>query len=170
MGWSFYSDYGRDDIIGHLRKSLTHSGQSVRRSSAVGNSFWALLAMPAGHLEVFHAIIKGGTRRDPGWGYKDLSHRDGIDCPVEYLRFLPETEDARELAWREAVKAHHLKKATLKKKRESLKDGARVVFAGRQYELRENLGRRGWKALCLDDGEFYRMQTKQLSRALKESV
>ncbi|KVP75459.1 hypothetical protein WJ93_08850 [Burkholderia ubonensis] len=167
MGWTIFNDFTRADVIAHLRKGLEYGGQSVRRSAAVGNSFWALLAMPDGRLAIAHAIIQGGTRKSPGWGYKDLSHRDGNDCPVDYLRFLPDTEDVRELEWREAVREHHRKKAALRKQKKSLEPGMELTLAGKRYQLKESLGTSGWRVLCLDDGQPYRMPVKHVTQALR---
>ncbi|KVP17285.1 hypothetical protein [Burkholderia ubonensis] len=167
MGWTYFHDYTRADVIQHLRRSLQCGGQVVRRSSAVGNNFWALLAMPDGRLTIAHAIIRGGTRKDPGWGYKDLSHRDGNDCPVDYLRFLPDTEDYKELDWREAVREHHRKKVAMRNQKKSLEPGAELTLAGKRYQLQENLGSSGWRVLCLDDGMAYRMPVKHVTQALR---
>lgn len=170
MGWSYFNNYSRADVIDYLRRGLEHGGTTVRQSTAIGNSFWALLKKSDGHLCIAHIILRGGTRREPGYGYKELSHRDGADCPIEYLKFLPDTEDPQELEWRAAVLAHHQKKTALKKAKRSLTAGDEVVYCGRRYKLEDNLQRRGWRVLCLDDGERYRMQARQLSSAMKSMM
>lgn len=167
MGWSFFHDKKRDDVIAYLRHSLAHGGTTVRQSSAIGNDFWALLKRDDGRLLIAHIIIKGGTRQYPGWGYKELSHRDGITCPIEYLRHLPETEDARELEWREAIRAHHLKQGALKKAKKGLAPGLELTFNGKRYRLGTNLQRRGWVVYCLDDGLNYRMPVTHINSAIK---
>ncbi len=170
MGWSFFHDYGRSDVINYLRRSLEHGGTVVTRSTAIGNNFWAQLKKTDGRLVIAHVIIKGGTKKYPGWGYKELSHQDGIDCPVEYLKFLPETEDAQELRWRSAVQQHHLKVTQTRKAKASLKPGDEVTFNGRRYRLDQSLYRRGWEVFCFDDSSKYRMTAAQLHRAVKDAM
>lgn len=170
MGWSYFNNYKRADVIDYLRRSLEHGGTTVRQSTAIGNNFWALLKTSSGQLCIAHILLRGGTRRDPGYGYKELSHHDGVDCPVEYLRFLPDTEDPKELEWRAAVQEHHRNKRVLAKAKSALKPGDEVVYGERTYRLEEDLKRRGWRVLCIDNGERYRMQARQLSSAMKKMV
>lgn len=168
MGWLVFHDYTREDLLSHLRKSLVTGGRTILRSSAVGNNFWGLLCLPDASKVVVHAILQGGTRTSPGWGYKELSHRDGNDCPVDYLRFLPDTMDARELEWRESVRAHHRKQTEMRKLKAGLKPGAVLKLGGKQYQLDASLGSRGWEVTCLDDGQRYRMPAKHVTKAIQE--
>ncbi|WP_434715829.1 hypothetical protein [Paraburkholderia sp. A3RO-2L] len=169
MGWTFIRHSTRADIIERLRKDISPNA-TMRRSTAIGNSFWALVEVNDGRVLVFHSIMQGGTKDYPGWGYKDLSHRDGVDCPVDYLRFLPDTEDVREQAWREAVREHHRKTSAVRKMRKGLKPGVELTLAGKTYQLVESLGTRGWEVRCLEDGGHYRMPTKHITRAITQAL
>jgi hypothetical protein len=169
MGWSVFSDYKtRDDMVRHIRRSLNYNGQVVRRSSAVGNTFWALVELPDGRgMVVARYLLQGSQPQCPGWAYKDVPHREGLDCPVDYLRKLAETTDVDELEWRDAVRAHHAGKVALKAQRANLEPGRVLTLAGKEYRLVEQLQRgRGWNVLCLADDKVYRMSVKQVNTAL----
>jgi hypothetical protein len=167
MGWSVFSDIKtRSDMVDHVRRSYQCGGQVVLRSTAIGNNFWALLELPGAKVVVAHSIIQGSRPNSPGWGCKGLSHFDGIDCPVDYLRLLSPTEDARELEWRADVRKYHDGKVALRKQKAHLTPGKELTLYGKQYRLVESLRARGWNVLCLDDDKVYRMSVKQLNQAL----
>jgi len=168
MGWLVFSEYKtREDMVGHIRRSLTYNGQVVKQSSAVGNTFWALVDLPDGRgAVVARYLLQGSQPHSPGWGYKGLPHREGLDCPVAYLRKLPATTDEAELEWRDAVRAHHAGKVALKTQRATLTPGRELTYNGKQYRLIESLRGRGWSVLCLADDKVYRMSVKQLNQAL----
>lgn len=170
MGWCVFHHYSRKDIIDHLRRNLVSGGSKLLRSSVVDNHLWALLRHPSGELWLANILIQGGTRRDPGWGYKDLSHRDSDTCPVSYLSHLPATTDPAELAWRESVRKHHRKNVVLAHTKRALAAGDEVEYGGRVYRLDQNLQRRGWTVTCLNDGKHYRMKATQLSSAVKRTL
>jgi hypothetical protein len=169
MGWSVFSEINnRKDMVDHVHRSYQCGGQVVRRSTAIGNNFWALLELPGGTVVVAHSILQGSRPNSPGWGCKGLSHFDGIDCPVDYLRLLSPTEDARELEWRAEVRKHHDKKVALKKQKAHLTPGREMEFLGKRYQLVAFLGTKGWNVLCLDDNKNYRMSVRQLNEALSD--
>lgn len=169
MGWTFIRHSTRADIIERLRKDISPN-VTMLRSTAIGNSFWALVKVDDGRILIFHSIMQCGTKEYPGWGYKDLSPHDGNDCPVDYLRFLPDTEDVRELAWRAAVREHHRRKSAVKRLRTGLRPGDELTLAGKTYQLLESLGTKGWKVRCVDDGCDYRMPTKHVRRAITQAL
>ncbi len=169
MGWTVCSDIKtREDIVDRVRRGLQFGGQVVRRSTTIGNNFWALMDMPDGRVLIAHTILQGSQPHSPGWGYKDLSHRDGIDCPVDYLRQLHDTMDESELEWRAAVRKYHDDKVAVKKQRELLKPGRELTLYEKKYRLVQFLGTKGWSVLCLVDNKNYRMSSKQLNEALRD--
>lgn len=171
MGWTFLTDYSRTDIIAYLRRNLAHGDTKVVRSSAIGNNFWALCHHATEDLySVAHIIIQGGTRNDPSWGYKELSHRDGDDCPVSYLAFLPPTADSDELAWRASVQKHHQRKRDILKAHQALTAGVVVTYGGRPYRLLEPVLDTQWRVVDETTGDHYRMSKRQLLRALREQL
>lgn len=171
MGWTVFHHYKRSEIVDYLRQSMARcSGQTVLRSSAVGNNFWAQLKYDDGRVVIAHVLLRGGTRGDPGYGYKELSHRDGNNCPVAYLSKLPPTEDERELEWRAAVREHHAKKLAVRKQKGALEAGRELIYGDRRYRLNHPLPRGAWNVTCLDDGDNYRMKATQVSQALKRTI
>lgn len=170
MGWTFFPDASRKDIIVHIRTQLVQSGYAVKRSCAKGNAFWALIERHGTH-KICHARLKGGTRKLPGWGYKGLSHQDSHTCPVDYLRHLPPPIDGFEQLWREQVIGRHETSQAIQKTQKALKPGRVLAYGKLMLRLDRPLKgdgmRSGWLVTSLADSLSYRMSAAQIRTALE---
>lgn len=173
MGWTFSARWAtRNDMLAHLRRPERFGENfELLKSSAIGNNHWYLARRKSDGL-VFIGLdmIKGGTRRDPGWGYKDLDESCGpceVNCPLSYLdKVSPATGHA--VAWRERVRAHH--EARRKTKAVALEPGKVLAYGEWHYRLDRSIGRRGWHVVRVEDEQPFRMNARQVQAALRQEV
>lgn len=157
MGW-LYCANTRQELIEKLRKD-----GPVVASKQRGSHLWQVYEYPDGTKEVvlFLLGINNGLH-----GYKAIGESCGpgyYDCPISLMELAqPAPSSKWAVEWREKVYRHHKQQAADKVGKVV---GATVLYGGRKYKLRENLGRRGWEAYCLEDGRTYRMKATQAKRA-----
>ncbi len=166
MGWLFSSRWEtRKGLIDHLRMQLAMSDLEVLASSAIGNNHWYLAKHSSGVTFIGLDLMKGGTKESPGWGYKSMDESCGpneVNCPISYLaKADPATPGSYADSWRKSVEAYHQAKRVKTK----LTEGMQVCYSGLNYELKANLGRKGWRVCELGSGIHYRMSARQASEA-----
>lgn len=167
MGWLFsYSITNRKDMLSHLRRPERFvPDNELLRSSAVGNNHWYLCRhLPTGRVWIGLDLMKGGTRRDPGWGHKDMDESVGpceVNCPISYLDEASEPEGYA-VEWRQRVREFHARK----KARPRPAPGTVVEYGPHRYRLREPAGpRKGWYVDRVEDGARFRMRAQQLAHS-----
>lgn len=171
MGWSFFNEFDRKGMIAWLRQAYVGERYDLKKSTTIGNNFWALLQSKAdGGFVIAMDRIEGGTKRDPGWGYKSMSHLDGVNCPMKYLDSLAPPADSTEFIWREQVRQFHEKSHAMKDTKAALAAGTIVCLGEKKFRLVRNLARKGWEVFCLDDDRTYRMKATQLNTALRKAA
>lgn len=173
MGWLFSARWAtRDDMLAHLRRPERFGEDyELLQSSAVGNNHWYLARRKSdGLVFIGLDLIKGGTRRYPGWGYKDMDETCGpseVNCPVSYLdKASPATGYA--IDWRERVRAYH--ETRRKTKAVALEPGKVLAYGEWHYRLDRSIGRRGWYVTREEDGVSFRMNAHQVQAALRREV
>ena len=123
MGWCFSASWKtRDDMLAYLRRPERFApNYELIKSSPRGNNHWYVAKRrDTGALWIGLDLMKGGTRRDPGWGYKDLDETGGpveTNCPISLIKMVlpyPTNDWGRE--WRQrALAAAEAKKAAPRK-------------------------------------------------------
>ena len=113
MGWSYYRNYTKAQLIEHLTKS--HESVDFQytciKKCLKGNALWTVWDMKSKESDdknkrVIELLLV--SRHDNEWGYKGISESAGpfyYSCPLSYLDMVP-VADAQ---WREQVKAYHSK-------------------------------------------------------------
>lgn len=94
---------------------------------------------------------------------KAMSEHDGPyyhNCPEKILKLLTTTDSEWANKWREKCWAN------VKFKRVVKKVGDVVRLYGHDYKLYEDLGRRGYRALHVESGNFYRLKLNQVKSAM----
>lgn len=168
MGWSFSCNrgHGRKELIAELRApGRWCEGGKMLRSSVVGNHHWYVVEVNGGRRFIGLDLMAGGGK-DSGWGYKGLSESCGpsaIDCPVSFFADVSVPEGDYAKGWREKVIANQ---AAQKAKKQALVAGSVVRYGEHEYRLVCPVApRKGWQVLRVSDGQAFRMQAQQLSRA-----
>lgn len=171
MGWLFAYDpnFKRADQVRELNSPRTYSeGWTLLKHRLVGNHLWHLVQRPNGQRTIGLFLLKGGGRT-MGWGYKDMcedSYPYYYDCPLSLLDACtpPTSDNARK--WRELVRVWHARRRNKPK----AVPGLKVHYGDKTYTLVEPVGRRlGWWVKD-EHGFNYRMNSRQLSRALFNEV
>lgn len=170
MGWMFsYNWTTRADLVTHLQRPSRFSAPwQFVKGRVVGNHHWYLAHNPETNQTIIGLdLMQGGTRKEPGWGYKDMDESAGpcaVDCPLSLLKEASPAEGYA-IEWRQAVVAYH---AAKKLRPEA---GMTLEVYDQPFELIRpygNKGARGWIAKALS-GVFtgnYRLTRKQVSDAL----
>ncbi len=137
MGW-LYCSSSRSDLIAHIKRDIqTSTNLTPIDYSAAGNFLYALVDVhPTETKPAYKTILvfkmAGGNSESPHyrWGYKDMDESMGpyaYTCPLKFLDASTcQTETA--IAWREACRAEHAKKAAIAKGSKSLKVGLVYTF------------------------------------------
>lgn len=167
MGWLFSQRWSnRAEMLAHLRRP-ERFGESCEllRTTAVGNNHWYLARVKAtGVVWIGLDLMKGGTRSQPGWGYKDLDESVGpveVNCPLSFLDAASEPTGYA-VDWRQHVRDFHAKK----KARPVPVAGAVVRYGGADYLLEHPWApRKGWAVTRVSDGARMRMKAAQLAQA-----
>lgn len=173
MGWSFSSSWRtRADLLGYLRAADRFTpGYTLMKSVAVGNNHWYLCKRVSDNL-IFIGLdlMKGGTRKEPGWGYKSMDEFAGpvaVNCPLSFLDEAA-APTGHAIAWRKQVEAFHAQSKALAQL--TLSPGRLVTYGEHTYELLQSLGRRGWRVKRVSDQMIFRMRSRQLNEALREEL
>jgi hypothetical protein len=119
-----------------------------------------------GNRQVFAVIILLQYYRNDyyNFGYKDMSEDVGpyeAECPERILNLLTETSSDYANKWRQACRD----KIAAKKKKVSVDVGAKIKYAGVDYLVLKNLGRRGY-TVQNNNGMIFRMKTTQAAEAV----
>jgi hypothetical protein len=132
MGWLFTEGQSRREVIHarlHRQWREGYSGSCLAHALR-GNILWSVwkLAKPNGISERFIACDVLASKRDYGWGYKDLEESMGpsyYSCPLAYLRMAPAANEG----WRSRVREYHEWRKTRKKAIRDLRIGETVPLA-----------------------------------------
>lgn len=139
MGWMFphFTDT-REKLVEYLREqSRFGDNYELLRSSVKGNHHWFLMRTKStGKVWIGLDLMQGGTRSNPGWGYKDMDETCGptaVDCPITYLtEASPVTEaDGYAMEWRQRVRAYHDKR----KAAATLPQGTVLQYGQHKYRI-----------------------------------
>ncbi|MET3376413.1 hypothetical protein ABIC89_005492 [Variovorax boronicumulans] len=138
---------------------------AVLAHRAIGNRLWFLAQTRSGK----HAgrIWIGLTLIDSRNGQAAVKSMDEscgpcyFDCPLAFLDRVDPPTGPYAGPWREKVREFHANRMA---KRAAIRQGLRVSYDGRTYELRRSLGRRGWE-VQREDGVIFRMKARQLQQA-----
>lgn len=161
MGWLYSthpqvkSSYVKEILDYNFGASsrFTLLDHSLRRSR-----LWVLV-QPDGHEpQIGLFLLQRGN--DGCWGHKDMDEADGpyyYDCPLRWLDRAPEPpcpvaghhrDSGR--SWRDFVRDHHAQQAASRKRARPsvgsiirLGDRFEASYVGRQYEVTQDLGRKG---------------------------
>ena len=138
--------------------------------TAYGHRYYAATQDEEGNVEIFTALINGGTcagDESVSWGYKDIGEAMGPnehDCPLGILELATEpapNEYAK--AWREQVRDYWATRRTATRQARLLERGYKVWI--RHYS-KNPYTVHGTKPLCGFNaaGEFYRIPTTRIER------
>lgn len=176
MGWCFSPRWRtRADMLAYL-VSPERWGPKFRilQSSPRGNNHW----YAAENIETRTRFIgldlmRGGTKADPGWGYKDIDETMGpveTNCPVNLFNLVPDP-GGHATAWRAKV----LERAAAERNRPKPAAGLVVELYGRRFKLAGPAGpRKGWVVAEMlrgsepdtwEQGPGYRLTAKQIAEA-----
>ncbi len=138
---------------------------AVLAHRAIGNRLWFLAQTRSGkHVG---RIWIGLTLIDCRGGQAAVKSMDEscgpcyFDCPLAFLDRADPPVGPYAGPWREKVHEFHANRMA---KRAAIRQGLRVSYDGRTYELRHSLGRRGWE-VQREDGVIFRMKARQLQQA-----
>lgn len=167
MGWLFCSP-SRSDLIAHLKRDVaTSTNLTPIDFSLAGNFLYALVDIhPTETRPAYKTILvfklAGGNSGSPyyRWGYKDMDESMGpysYTCPLKFLD-ASTCQSETAIAWREACRAEHAKKALIAKGSKSLKVGLCYTFNdvpdtpwfethGRTFELALYAGEVKWRSV-----------------------
>ncbi len=169
MGWTSSFEWKtKKDVIKHVACQSFWAGRhQLLSSSVVGGNLWMLVELTEGDNKgkkfVCLALIEMCGKE---YGYKTINEgclTPYYNCPLKFIRqienqsFKP-SESA--LAWRKEVKLFHENK-----KVGELKKNMKVRLYDIEYELIDNLGRKGWSVRSLKDKQIYQMMKKQVLAA-----
>jgi hypothetical protein len=167
MGWSFAYSLGYDKAacIRDLRSPTRFGPQTkLLQACTVGNHHW-YLAETEGVKWIGLDLLAGGGK-ESGWGHKSMDERSGpnyYDCPITYLDKASEPLGYA-IEWRKAVRQYHANK----RKSGKPQAGQVVKYGGYEYKLLRPAGpRKGWHVHEVTTGQQYRMNSKQLAKALE---
>jgi len=167
MGWLFSESWRtRNALREHL---VAGNGVTTLKSCWVGNNLWAVQEGTKTDGTVVRFICLYLCRYHGkdlyGWGYKDVDESMGpteTSCPIGYIELVEshEREHGYEPSgyaaeWRKRVRSRHALKTR------KLEVGQKFKLYGRDYEVCEKLGRRGYRVLN-DEGYFFRLRLSQI--------
>lgn len=164
MGWSIF-DFDKKAMVEWLLTAIDDE-YTVLKHRLVKNHLWILVRNKSDNTTRLALQLLGGPAGKPNWGYKSLSHRDRVDCPLTILRELPPADCDDERIWRECVQAYHLNNKHLAHTKRTLKPGMQVTLYEKEYKLTASMGRLGWCVELLGTGTHYRISTKKLTEAV----
>jgi hypothetical protein len=160
MGWLYNTHpQTKDSYVKEiLDRSFGASGRfTLLDHSLRGSCLW-VLAQPHDHEpQIGLFLLQRGS--DGCWGHKDMDEGSGpyyYSCPLRWLELAPEPPCSVDghrgsgRPWRDFVREHHEQQAASRKRiRPSvgstirLGDRFEASYVGRQYEVTQDLGRRG---------------------------
>lgn len=167
MGWLFCSP-SRSDLIAHLKRDVaTSTNLTPVEYSAAGNFLYALVDIhetptkPA-YKTILVFKMAGGNSDSPHyrWGYKDMDESMepyAYTCPLKFLD-ASTCDSPSAVAWREACRIEHAKKARIAKGSKSLKVGLTYLFTdapdtpwfdthGKNFRLSIHDGKECWRSI-----------------------
>jgi hypothetical protein len=167
MGW-LYCSSSRADLILHLKRDVaTSTNLTPIDFSLAGNFLYALVDIhPTETRPAYKTILvfklAGGNSESPHyrWGYKDMDESMGpyaYTCPLKFLD-ASTCDNPGAIAWREACRAEHAKKALIAKGSKSLKVGLVYTFndvpdtpwfdtQGKNFQLSIRDGKECWRSI-----------------------
>jgi hypothetical protein len=168
MGWMFGWD-SRSSLADHL---LTGNGVKNLKHCWKGNNLWAVNEGTNREGKTVQYVClymcQGpayGRKNDPqGWGYKGIDESCGPNadsCPVGYIEMVEAHE--YEHGYRPAGYAEEWRarvRQLVAQKTRKLTKGTKIKLYGKEYEVTEALGRRGYSVSC--EGYSYRMKLNQM--------
>lgn len=164
----------KDNLVDYLRsRARWGSDYTIVSATVKGDRHWYRARRKSDGVEFVGVdLLYKATSTDPDWGYKPMdesSHPAYYDCPVTYLKGLPAPINDYAKSWRLKVMEEHALHVAVGKNKKVIDVGEVVTIFGKEYKLRENLGRKGWTVEAVD-GKHYRMTVKQLNQASTEKV
>ena len=169
MGWLFCSPT-RSDLVAHLKRDVaTSTNLTPIDFSLAGNFLYALVDIhptetrPAYKTILVFKLAGGGDSPYYRWGYKDMDESMGpysYTCPLKFLD-ASTCDNPGAIAWREACRAEHAKKALIAKGSKSLKVGLCYTFNdvpdpegsawwathGKNFQLSIRDGKECWRSI-----------------------
>ena len=160
MGWLYNTRPQSKDSF--VQEILDHNfGPSSKFTlldrSLRGNRLWVLVQSHGHDPAIGLFLLQRG--RDGCWGYKDLDESSGpyyYDCPLRWLNQAPEplmrtgSHLGSGRTWRDFVRDHHAQQAANRKRIRPpvgstirLGEHFAASHVGRQYQVTEDLGRKG---------------------------
>jgi hypothetical protein len=160
MGWLYNTHpQSKDSFVKEiLTRNFFAGGTLALMGHAVrGNRLWVLIK-PKNQDPLIGLFL---LQRDNGcWGYKDMDESMGpfhYDCPLRWLDRAPEPPSCpvdghrgSRRTWRDFVRDHHAQQAVSRKRVRPavgstirLGDHFEASHVGRQYEVTQDLGRKG---------------------------
>jgi hypothetical protein len=176
MGWTYSFFWNnRDTLLDHL-VSKRRWGETfdIVKSCPRGNEHWYIAKrLTDGHLFIGLDIMAGGTRDNPGWGYKDISESMGpssLSCPVSFFKLVPDP-GSYATSWRQKVRDYHREQKQHKAK---YVPGMLFLHGSRLFKLasKSDLKKGRWNAdeVIVKNNELltcqrYWVSSRQLKRA-----
>lgn len=124
--------------------------------------------LATGVRDVFAVIVLLSYSRDYyNFGYKDMSEDMGpyqTDCPARILDLLTPTTSQYANDWRRACRDKLARKAVAKKSQAAITVGTALNYAGVNYVVNMDLGRRGYQVIN-PQGRVYRLKKTQAAVA-----
>lgn len=164
MGWLF-GERTRAELIERLRRTERYAPHNTLLESTVrGSRHWYLCKHESGLVWIGLDLLAG---RGNQWGYKDMDESVGpcyYDCPISYVNRSTASSGCS-MGWKQSVRDYHAKKAAQPR----AEAGLLVELDDTSYKLvRPHLPRKGWIVSRVNDGVEFRMNSRQLCRALRD--
>jgi hypothetical protein len=168
MGWLYpWNTKTKDSLVEYLRDPSRYGEQiELLKTSVVGkNHYYLAKNKSTGYVFIGVDMMDGGTRSEPGWGYKSMDESCepyAYDCPLSFLA-LASAPQGHAVEWREKVRAHH----AAKKAKPKPTHGMVVEFDEVKYRLLHQIAvRMGWAVERISDGRVFRLKASQLNMSL----
>jgi hypothetical protein len=139
MGWYYTNNASKKEIVEQV---LRETAPGVVAHSVKGSILWTVEQSAQGVKYIGCYLLRGGTRRDPGYGYKAMDESCGpcyYDPPQKFLAMAPDPAKGYSTEWRAKV-------AEYQKAQAAQRELTRNVVAGCKITLKPEFG----KGMTLD--------------------
>jgi hypothetical protein len=167
MGWTYYNDTPQLSRAEMITREFTSPACGVESIAEKGSTLYAILWGEHDGGRYYFGCVFLTSRRKGEFGYKAMSedmHPFYYGMPARMLarlETLAPNPPGQGAEWRAKCREHAKPKPAPR-----LVGGHIVTYCGHQYRLDHPAGpRRGWVVVRVSDGQPFRMNARQLSRA-----
>lgn len=161
MGWSFFNNTTKTDLIIRIKNDIPQSSILIR-SCCVGNHLWQLFQKKdTGERWIELSLL---ACHEGDWGYKSISessHPYYYTCPLSLIKQAGKTDNEGSKEWRAKVFELHKEKM---QRKQQIKAGITLKLNSDLYTLMYQV-KRSWAVRKHADDKLYLMSSNVMKEA-----